>query len=72
MTEKEIIELARKTRQAQKYYFATRSRAALNESKALERQLDKAIEEYTAANPQLLIDLFDDAGADAGMCSLPG
>lgn len=63
MTEKEIIELARKTRQAQKDYFATRSRAALNASKALERQLDKAIEEYTAANPQLLIDLFNEDGS---------
>lgn len=54
MTEKEIIELARKTRQSQKEYFATRSRSTLNECKALERQLDQAIEEYTEANPQQL------------------
>lgn len=58
MTEKEIIYLAKQTREAQKNYFATRSRTALAASKSLERQLDRAIEEYTKSNPQLLIDLF--------------
>ena len=60
MTEKEIIELARKTRQAQKDYFASRRYNDLHRSKELERQLDKAIEEYTASNQQLLIDIFND------------
>ncbi len=55
MTEKEIIDLARRTRQAQKDYFATRTYQALKESKALERKLDQAIEEYDHANQQLLI-----------------
>lgn len=59
MTEKEIIRLAEKMRNAQKDYFATRSRTALNESKRLERQLDEAIEDYNHQNPQLLIDLID-------------
>lgn len=58
MTEKEIIRLAEKMRRAQKDYFATRSRSVLNESKALERQLDEAILDYNHQNPQLLIDIF--------------
>lgn len=58
MTEREIIELARKTRQAQKHYFATRSRSSLIASKQLERELDNALEDYTKAHPQLLIDLL--------------
>ena len=59
MSEKDIINLAKRMRDAQKRYFATRSRGDLNESKALERSLDLAIEEYEHNNPQLLIDLFD-------------
>ena len=58
MTEKEIIRLAKKVRDAQKMYFATRSRQDLQASKALEKRLDLAIEEYEANNPQLLIDFF--------------
>ena len=56
MTSDEIIKLAKKTRDAQKSYFATRERIALNTSKELERKLDKAIEDYLTPNPQ--IDLF--------------
>ena len=58
MTEKEIIRLAKRVRDAQKLYFTTRSRQDLQASKALEKSLDLAIEEYEANNPQLLIDLF--------------
>ena len=60
MTEKEIIKLAEKMRQAQKDYFATRSRADLTAAKSLEKQLDEAIREYNQQNPQLLIDIFTD------------
>lgn len=58
MTEKEIIRLAKRVREAQKLYFATRSQQDLQASKALEKSLDLAIEEYEANNPQLSIDLF--------------
>lgn len=60
MTEKEIIKLAEKMRQAQKDYFATRSRADLTAAKSLEKQLDEAIKDYNQQNPQLLIDIFTD------------
>ena len=58
MNEKDIIKLAKRVCDAQKLYFATRSRQDLQYSKALEKSLDIAIEEYEQANPQLLIDLF--------------
>ena len=58
MTEKEIIKLAKQTRDAQKRYFTTRARYDLTISKSLERELDEAIEQYEQENPQLLIDLF--------------
>lgn len=58
MTEKEIIRLAKKMRDAQKLYFTTRSRQDLQDAKALEKSLDLAIEDYENENPQLLIDLF--------------
>lgn len=60
MSEKEIIKLAKQTRDAQKRYFTTRARYDRTISKSLERELDKAIEQYEEENPQLLIDLFDD------------
>lgn len=60
MTEKEIIKLAEKMRQAQKDYFSTRSRADLTAAKSLEKQLDEAIREYNQQNPQLLIDILTD------------
>ena len=59
MNEKEIIKLAKQVRDAQKRYFATRSRMDLAASKQLERELDEAIEQYEHENPQLLIDLFE-------------
>lgn len=58
MTEKEIITLAKRCREAQKCYFRTRLRSDLNASKALEQELDKAIEEYEHDNPALLLDIF--------------
>lgn len=56
MTPDEIIKLAKETRDAQKRYFATRDRYDLSMSKAMEHQLDQAIEDYLTPNPQ--IDLF--------------
>ena len=53
MTDKEIIQLARKVRQAQKDYFATRRHDDLHRSKELERQLDQALEDWTNNNPTL-------------------
>ena len=56
MTAFEIIKLAKETRDAQKAYFQTRTYSDLDRSKQLERQLDKAIDEYL--NPNTQIDLF--------------
>lgn len=56
MTAFEIIKLAKETRDAQKAYFKNRTYSDLDRSKQLERQLDKAIDEYLNPNPQ--IDLF--------------
>lgn len=46
MTEKEIIKLAKDTRDAQKSYFKTHSSSDLQRSKQLERLLDAKIKEY--------------------------
>lgn len=46
MTERDIIKLAKETREAQKAYFKTRSSSDLQRSKQLERKLDAAIREY--------------------------
>lgn len=56
MTSDEIIKLAKEMREAQKAYFTTRSSGNLSKSKQLERQLDKAIEEYMNTYTQM--DLF--------------
>lgn len=56
MTAHEIVKLAKDTRDAQKAYFKTRSYGDLNNSKAMEAKLDKAIEEYLHPDNQL--DLF--------------
>lgn len=56
MTAFEIIKLAKETRDAQKAYFKTRTYSDLDRSRQLERQLDKAIDEYL--NPNTQIDLF--------------
>jgi len=45
MEHKEFIELVKKMREAQKSYFRTRDYNYLSESKKLERQVDKLIEE---------------------------
>lgn len=44
MKPREFYELVKAVRAAQKEYFATRSREALEESKNLERQLDAEIQ----------------------------
>lgn len=41
-----MLRFVHKVRAAQKRYFETRSTGALNDSKKLERQLDKALETY--------------------------
>lgn len=46
MTPDEIIKLAKETRDAQKAYFKTRGYTELDQSKQLEKRLDKAIDEY--------------------------
>ncbi len=45
MTYSEFIDLVRKMRGAQKEYFKTRDKYVLEKSKALERQVDKALAE---------------------------
>ena len=56
MTSDEIINLAKEMRAAQKSWFKFHNQADLTKSKQLERQLDKAIEEYQTPDPQM--DLF--------------
>lgn len=43
MDSKELFDLVAKMRRKQKDYFATRSKAVLQESKALEKQVDDEI-----------------------------
>ena len=42
----EFCELVKQMREAQKRYFRTRDANDLNESKRLEREVDKAIKDY--------------------------
>jgi hypothetical protein len=46
MTEPEFYKLVQEMRQAQIDYFRTRDKDCLNNSKKLERQVDKQIEEF--------------------------
>lgn len=43
MTYDKFVELVKKMRKAQRDYFATRDRCILDDSKRLERQVDKVI-----------------------------
>ena len=45
---KEFVLLVQEMRSAQKEYFATRDRDVLNQSKTLERQVDKALDDMAA------------------------
>lgn len=56
MNQKEFEAKVAQMRQAQKNYFATRERAYLTESKALEREIDKELE--TRKNPDTQQQLF--------------
>jgi hypothetical protein len=47
MTQSEFIELVAQMRTAQKTYFKTRSKTILEQSKALERQVDAAVVQLT-------------------------
>lgn len=59
METKDFIALVAQMRTNQKAYFKTRSYEALNESKRLEKLVDKAIEEMTAPkNPQQELGLW--------------
>jgi hypothetical protein len=50
MTNTEFIDLVAQMRTAQKSYFRTRSKTILEQSKALERQVDAAIVQLTQEN----------------------
>lgn len=45
----ELVTVVYKMRKAQNKYFRTRSRAVLNQSKNLEKQVDKLIEKHLKA-----------------------
>ena len=51
MKAEDFIELVRQMRASQKHYFVTRSQEELKNAKALERQVDFALEEFD--NPSL-------------------
>ena len=51
MKAEDFIELVRQMRASQKHYFVTRSQEELKNAKALERQVDFALEEL--GNPSL-------------------
>lgn len=51
MNANQFIELVRQMRASQKHYFVTRSQEELKNAKALERQVDFALEEF--GNPSL-------------------
>ena len=51
MNANEFIELVRQMRASQKHYFVTRSQEELKNAKALEWQVDFALEEF--GNPSL-------------------
>lgn len=55
----EIIRLGRDMRKAQKEYFRIRTTTALNKSKALEKQFDKAVEEFLNPSRQLCFEDFN-------------
>ena len=56
MSPKEFIDLVCRMRSAQKQYFRTRSYADLDESKKLEREVDKALRDFS--NPKDELSLF--------------
>lgn len=53
MTTKDFIDLVCRMRSAQKQYFRTRSLADLDESKRLERDVDKALREISSPSNQM-------------------
>lgn len=56
MTHQQFIDLVCRMRSAQKQYFRTRTFADLEESKKLEREVDKALQEYN--EPSFYFSLF--------------
>lgn len=60
MTEPEFYDLVKRMRETQKDYFRSRSPDVLQQSKALEREVDDAVEAYYAP-PGLF-----DAGGESG------
>ena len=48
-----LYKYAKETREAQRKYFRTRTQMDLREAKALERQLDEAIEAYEGVHQPL-------------------
>jgi hypothetical protein len=60
MTAIELAQRVQAMRHAQKLYFRTRTSKALDESKRLERELDKLVDEIISDRPSML-PLFDAA-----------
>ena len=54
MTTIELAHRVQAMRQAQKLYFRTRTSGALDESKRLERELDKLVDEIISDRPAML------------------
>lgn len=50
---KDFVRLVAKMRKAQREYFRTRDPAVLEESKALEREVDAAVKELADDRPRL-------------------
>ena len=50
---KDFVKLVARMRQAQRDYFRSRDPAVLEESKALEREVDKAVKELADDRPRL-------------------
>lgn len=49
MTDREFLELVRRMRTAQRVYFQCRAPSDLNRAKALEREVDRELEQRAAA-----------------------
>lgn len=55
----EMIRLGREMRKAQKEFFRTHTKTALNKSMALEQKFDKAVEEFLNPSNQLCFEDFN-------------
>ena len=53
MSPKEFVKLVANMRDVQKWYFSTRDKSVIHQSKKLERQVDKAIAEIKHGQKEL-------------------